>query len=192
LKIIIIMKNTFKQIGLAVGLLTVFAVSAFATITTLPIGGNDNASIQQFGVTNTVVPGTVYYATNSGNGNGAGGYIDVSEFDAATLFFVATNATANPATNKFSLYRALDNSGLTTETTAYATYTVPIAAGTYEVWQTNLIVNDIGGQGFLTLGTSLTNSSPTGTNGAGGAGYGFTNNFPTQIGVMFKIKHALR
>ena len=181
------MKNTFKKIGLVVGLCAAVATSSFAMLTTSPVGGNDSASIQLFGVTNTLVPAVNITATN-----GLGGYVDISQFTEATLFLVATNATAAPATNTFTLKRALDNSGLTTENTAYATYTVPIPATSYVVWQTNLIVNDIAGQGYLTLG-SLTNTSTAGTNGAGGsAAYGFTNNFPLQIGVMYKVKHALR
>ena len=182
------MKNTFNKIGLVVGLAVALTTSAFATLTTSAIGGNDSASLQMFGVTNTLSPATVY-----GSGaTGYGGYVDVSQFDSVTLFLVTTNASAAPSTNTFTIKRALDNSGLTTETATYATFTVAIPATSYMVWQTNLLVADIAGQGYLTLG-SLTNSSIAGTNGSGGyAAAGTTNNFPLQIGVMEKIKHALR
>ena len=183
------MKNTFKKIGLVAGLCALLAVSANATLTTSPIGGNDSASIQLFGVTNTLMQ-----AVNITTTNGLGGFVDISQFNEVTLFYVTTNASSVASTNKFSVSRALDNSGLTTETTPYISATVITPSGTYEVWQTNLCATDIAGQGYLTL-TTLTNlgaSASGGTNGSGGAGYSWTNNFPLQIGVVYKIKHALR
>ena len=181
------MKNSFNKIGLVVGLCATLCVTANATLTTLPIGGNDNATLQQFNVTNTLIAGANITPTN-----GLGGYVDISAFNEVTLFMVCTNASTTVSTNKFSLNRALDNSGLTTETTPYATFTVPIPAQSYMVWQTNLVAPDVAGQGFLTL-SALTNTAPSGTNGSGGlAVYGTTNNFPLQIGVMYKIKHSLR
>lgn len=171
-----------KIITLA-AILTVSSI-AQATITTgVPFGGNDNGNIQMFsGLTNTVVGGAPLLTSAP---------LDVSQFDSVTLFLNTTNWGV-ASTNILKLYRNIDGTLTTTETTAYATYNVVLAAGSITMWQTNLYGNDIVGQGYLVL--SLTNNATgaTTTNGSGGAGFTFTNAIPSQIGIATKIKHALR
>lgn len=188
-----IIKNKIAALLLTVSFGALVAFEAHATLTTLPIGGNDNASIQLFPVTNTLPP-----AVNGLLVNGVTNtmmFVDISQFNELTLFFTTTNGSLGNSTNVFTIARSLDGSVLGTETTPYRTFTVVTLAGTYTQFQTNLISADIAGQGYLAL-TSLTNASATalaGTNGAGGAGYAWTNAAcGMQIGVMYKIKHALR
>lgn len=163
-----------------VGMLALLAITASATLTTLPIGGNDSATLQTWAFPQTVY--TNMPSTNAPNG------IDISQFNEVTVYVCTTNASALAATNTLTVYRALDNSGLTTETTSYFSKVLTIPANSYYVWQTNLVAADIAGQGFLFANLTSTAS----TNGAGGAGYTFTNTFPFQAGVMEKIKHSLR
>ena len=176
------MKTSFKYI---IGLAVVAALVALASVYTsnaaistgVPFGANDSGAVQLWAFPATFIGGAS--ATNAPNP------LDISQIQQCTVFFETTNAYATAQTNTLTLYRAVDNSGLTEETTAYKSIPIVCAAG-WTHFETNLVYSDIAGQGFLYASLSVMTNATT-TNGAGGAGYTYTNAaFSLQAGISQK------
>ena len=182
------MKTIKNIIGLAVvtGIVALASVSLASITTGVPFGGNDNGNVSTWAFPQTIIGGM--------SSSNAPSPIDVSEFDTCTVFVATTNAYANPCTNTLTLYRGLDATASTEETVAYKVIQVPCPAASYTLFQTNINVPDLAGEGYLWAALAPNANSVSATTNGSGNGYaGITNNtFPFQAGVTTKIKHAPR
>ena len=183
------MKNLFNKITIGVGLL--LAVSTISLQAQLPgflsnpFGANDNGSLQLWAFPQTIIGGQG--STNAPTG------IDISAFHEVTVFITTTNAYSNVSTNNIALYRGLNATWASAETTAYKTIQVVVPATSYLNLQTNLVPTDISGQGFLFANLTVNANSVLSTNGSGVGYSGVTNtSFPFTAGVSEKILHQLR
>lgn len=173
-----------KSLTVFVATFVVASVSFCQTILGPVFGGNDNGAIQTFNVTNSLAAGAVIPAGCLGNS------VDVSAFENATIWLSSTNPYTAPATNVFKLMRGIGTNATAFETTGYRTCTVIVPGQTNVFWMTNLVAADMGGFGYLKIG-SLTNTSAAVIDTNLDIGFISTNN-QLQIGVSTKVLHSLR
>lgn len=183
------MKTFLQKITIGVGLLlavsTVSLQAQMPGFLSNPFGANDNGSLLLWAFPQTIVGGQA--STNAPTG------IDISAFHEVTVFITTTNAYAGASTNVIALYRGLNTTWASAETSAYKTIQVVVPGTSYLNLQTNLVNTDIAGQGFLFANLTVNANSVLTTNGSGVGYLGLTNtSFPFTAGVSEKILHQLR